>query len=125
MCHGEGSCGHIKLPKLPAWVLKWGRAAQLTLRDAVDLCGCGAGNSSVWAWLAAPLAAELPRLEALLLLGAYSCEAACALPSHDDALVAGGRLWHASSCKDTLCAPCHRVICSVHAKEAVVGCPYV
>lgn len=97
------------------------RAAQLTLRDAVDLCGCGAGSRSVWAWLAAPLAAELPRLEALLLLGAYSYEAACALPSHDNALVAGGRRWHASSCKDTLCAPCHRIICPVHAKKSGVA----
>jgi hypothetical protein len=79
--------------------------AQLTLREAVSLDGC-AHAGAVFAWLGAPLAAALPRLDALLLLGAAAAGGACALmPARAARMAAGGRLWRAGCARDHLCAP--------------------
>jgi len=96
-----------------AWQLTGPRAesrarrgrAQLTLREAVSLDGC-AHAGAVFAWLGAPLAAALPRLDALLLLGAHAAGGACApMPARAARMAAGGRLWRAGCARDHLCAP--------------------
>lgn len=80
---------------------------QLVLREAADVEACGSVRGA-FAWLGAPLAAELPRLQQFVLLGSACTQAAWA-PSPEGrsarGLPGGGRLWHGSCTRDTLCAP--------------------
>ena len=71
----------------------------------MEACGSVRG---AFAWLGAPLAAELPRLQHFVLLGCACTQAAWAPPPEGRAargLPGGGRLWHGSCKRDMLCVP--------------------
>ena len=83
---------------------------QLVLREAADVEACGSVRAA-FAWLGAPLAAELPQLQEFVLLGSACTQAAWALAPEGRSvrdMPGGGRLWHGSCTRDTLCVPAQR-----------------